>query len=1409
MAVYIKKLQEGGTPDSDKFYVGENEWVSRKDLISNLDKEFGNFFNTYESIWNKSQKKQIKEEHLKFLENLRKNNIIGIDNNGNFIIKDAKNSGLDFSENGIGRNYGYFAGRVLEYRSPAKKIKQKNVSEELQQKIIENILGNDSESFESWIKNTPREHRLNQLKDLLTEEYINTFQDENIKTKLRVFKDSIGTEDGLKNSYSLGLSSLYMSLDKNSDAEQDIIDQKAAEEEELKVAARQRAAQQEEEERQNSGIKPYQKHLIDLQLQQEKQLEQDYAKWEKYYTANLKNSNIYNGNDYLRVGNSRSLALIYKKVFGEDTKKVMEAVNELVKSLKNNKFTPGVIKLPNSNKTLNKTRAYYLTALDILTKMPNLFNNPQLNDFEDLDGNKGKTIPGSWDRDTGTIMVYFPEIRQVHRVSVLSNQNLYASTLANIYKIPFQKEGGILKAQYGMVTESSENTADELEYLNLTKKESEQDQNFQQTTGNTKQEQYLNRNAQFTFNPTTPEGRQMLSIAADLTSMLSAYIPGYGTIASGVTGLGSTAIQAYDRAKDPEGFTWGDAGATGLDLLTDIAGMIPFIGPGAKAGKIIRGLKVVYPWAMRLFNSYGLFNAAGSLKKIFTDEKLTVQDYRNIADGIMALNGSINYGAGKVKARSMEATFEPKNTYEFTVIANNGRAHKVTIDDDDAARALDEALKKAKPEEVSNILKRNSYVQDAAKSQDFELEGLKTNSKTRKKVAFENKEKLDNIIGNTNKFSGSDARAYKRLTSWDWNANKPKAYADFYDKYLKKRSKVKYDWVESNSSKHRPIEDDIDVIPQDDVVVGDGKGTIIVGKPSAEDAIIVTGGEDVIPPVIGENIEVPPVEGGTIVVGNPNNSSKHTLENANRKGKKMPKRKKHKTKKKEFGGILSFQRGGVTHREGTSYANAFNAYLPQILEDLKKPEYYRTLNSMQDTYGKYTKDFYDNSNGNFNISLKLNGLGGYQKLFKSEGYDKILLNPNLYKELFNIRSKHPLTGDNPISNIADSEYSGITNYRSVFGSKKLWENHLEELKEAIRRIYNSGYEMYLDPDSNNVYKVRPLNGQSIDDILNQNIQLNPNGVPPILPVKPSVATSTYVPDEVEDVSDDGSNTSLYTPGMDIDYTGAYKENIFGPHTGVSFLRLMNTLNSNRNQLKEQLQYLDAPMQTPYRFDRQVYGDYFAKKAGENQAAQIMSLANQPLTSSAKLAKLGQLQAALQADKIIENSNNIDNTKIEKTTELSNTATEGNIKRANETANKNRVLGSELLSKKAAILKDFRKANYKSVDSFLADSIERPLNDYFSRNRNLNRYAILNELQNSVYDPSQDSYMTILYNEYEAATTPEERQNILTKISNRRREQIAYYESRRDKLLTALGIQIPIRDYKVSGNSNALQTNTNQ
>lgn len=188
------------------------------------------------------------------------------------------------------------------------------------------------------------------------------------------------------------------------------------------------------------------------------------------------------------------------------------------------------------------------------------------------------------------------------------------------------------------------------------------------------------------------EKARMTAIGLDLASAASSYIPVYGTVASAVTGIGSSLTNfGTDLA---EGTSLGNAaGNLAIGLGADLAGLIPGLGTSAKVAKTIKALKGLLTAGGAAATLFRTFEDGPELyDKIVSGKQLTAEDLRKAAYIIQSAAGFGRMGAGKIKSNKFKNKYGDTKTLLTT---KSGKQIEVT-------KEQLESLKKAKGLEEQN-----------------------------------------------------------------------------------------------------------------------------------------------------------------------------------------------------------------------------------------------------------------------------------------------------------------------------------------------------------------------------------------------------------------------------------------------------------------------------------------------------------------------------------------------------------------------------------------------------------------------------------------------------------------------------------------------------------------------------------
>lgn len=256
----------------------------------------------------------------------------------------------------------------------------------------------------------------------------------------------------------------------------------------------------------------------------------------------------------------------------------------------------------------------------------------------------------------------------------------------------FAKEGGVLEFQTG-------GTFSSYDYIQSYKKNKNAER--AKETGNSEEVQKARdrvvSNGDDSFisdqptlaNPdagfTAAEKVRLGSIAADIGSIFLDPVTGVAV------GLGSTLANFGADVMD-DGFQWEDVKNLGINAGFDLVGAIPLFGDAVGTGaKITRKLVKYAPRMMAGLAAYqGVKNFDGMMESWskFTsgdkDQKLTVQDWRNIAQSISLITGGTRAVRGKVAQNKMKKQAKLDDVVGINVRDQQGNIQQVLVNGETA-----------------------------------------------------------------------------------------------------------------------------------------------------------------------------------------------------------------------------------------------------------------------------------------------------------------------------------------------------------------------------------------------------------------------------------------------------------------------------------------------------------------------------------------------------------------------------------------------------------------------------------------------------------------------------------------------------------------------------------------------------
>lgn len=250
-------------------------------------------------------------------------------------------------------------------------------------------------------------------------------------------------------------------------------------------------------------------------------------------------------------------------------------------------------------------------------------------------------VPGSENYDNWSYIAYNPITRHYEEQSMLLNEELKKKMAYAEYD---RRNKDVQKHQLGGLLKYTE------EYQKKAQKEAEKQQRIDQKveeTGKTREQVEAAERRPMEEGFSTIDKVRLGTAAADAISAAAAFIPGYGTVASGVLGIGSTLTNIGVDIVDESMSGW-DVAGDALYGLMDVVGLIPGIGATGKAAKIVRVLKPVSKLAMRTLQAYGMVHSADAFNKLMSNPSdMSADDWRNLATGLQAISGEARYKGGK------------------------------------------------------------------------------------------------------------------------------------------------------------------------------------------------------------------------------------------------------------------------------------------------------------------------------------------------------------------------------------------------------------------------------------------------------------------------------------------------------------------------------------------------------------------------------------------------------------------------------------------------------------------------------------------------------------------------------------------------------------------------------------------
>ena len=768
MAVFIRKFAPGGditsneqTPPNNNqqqtdnkvrtFRIGNNN-VELDKYIDALANNFQSFYDTYESTWTPKEREGIMREHKLFLKNLQEGNITGMNEDGSFDVVNRQYSGLDFSPNGAGRRYAYYAKRIANTAHPSTKSEKTKASKKFTNTSLLRDFHNqffggvDDPDYQSFFdldeivegpdgqKKRNVRNRVDAILDFLDENYISRYDDadeslggiEGVRTKIQRLRKALA--DGQLNNEdyaaaaSLGLNLRgLLSTDGN-----------------IQFDANGRFSTATPTE---SASDPVREALFGQATDAKKAYEligKEISQWE---------TNTDPDDFYFQLNSPTNISSndLLEKYFKNDVNKFKEHLEGIASNINGN----GINYYKDSNFIGGQHN--YLRGMSDSEYIRSMLN--AMVDFRNILGIKpeqdenGKTyyvIPNSFDAKKGTILKYYPDNGVVKTIKIWksNNKDYIQSYFLKKYPVLGQqaqshKNGGILKGQYGFgVPQQSQVQYTDAE-IRLMKMLQEQGQlegeentgeevPIEEETPESKQQQYLQSETGPMSKWGSREWTEIASIAADVASIINPE-----PISAAGMGLAGTIAHGINLARDEDGWTWGDTKETGLNLLFDAAGALPVVGDSAQAYKVYKGIMKIGAPLLGFLGAMNMGEAKESVEKLLSKEgKMTPQDWRNIANGLAAVVGAKNYWQNKGKARALDAAHGVPKVEKYREgildVNINGEKKSIKIADEEEIKTLRQNLQKAGTDKAAatDAIRNSKTIKNYASQKGIDIEKI-------------------------------------------------------------------------------------------------------------------------------------------------------------------------------------------------------------------------------------------------------------------------------------------------------------------------------------------------------------------------------------------------------------------------------------------------------------------------------------------------------------------------------------------------------------------------------------------------------------------------------------------------------------------------------------------------------------
>lgn len=703
MSQVIRKFENSGKIEQSKPELFERSGVgkyNKADLVAGLYRNI----DTYIKNNNLSGDKAVsfRDSANQFIKGIE-NGTISMNGDGTF--SDATGSMAStgkFDKNWIGRKkdttnnafnlVGDYAldyiNQMQQYTEPAAKPKSKfNINDFLTKEISKRWYGGNDIDFGNWFKNRSEQDRNALLGDIFNNaDYNQLYQDydwtdtginsaEDLATRGRAFSTAISNNtldnDDYNTFATLGGSGLDKFL-----KEAPVQTEPTPEQNKMKAwEAEAKAAGATTPEAKSAYIQRKQREEADRNAAIVRANEEDiYNRERDAFFNDYATKNPFKGTVSGYVASKTSYNPENVLQYIDTTHKGV--INDYLKSALDPRYFRGQLSHQNEQGQDN-LREHLANNLDLAINTGKL---PKIDD-------ETYAIPGTYNYDNWSLITYNPVSRQYKETSMLANDALKKIAYAEYdrrKKTPTNKEGGIIKLQYGgFVEDDSAYNAYREQFAKKKEEKKQQIQAKAKATDRTPEQVEAGERKPMADGQDWEyeDYARLVSAGADVGSMIASFVPGYGTATSAALGVGST-IGNFTADLADESVGVGSAFLNaGAGLGMDLVGLIPGLGAAGKGSKIVKNLLKVAPKLITIWSASTSFAPAMQAFNKLKDKgakEMTVDDWKALANGLTAAAGVTRWGAAAAKNKI--------NTHKYgtttrTVTTKSGKQVQMSEDE--------------------------------------------------------------------------------------------------------------------------------------------------------------------------------------------------------------------------------------------------------------------------------------------------------------------------------------------------------------------------------------------------------------------------------------------------------------------------------------------------------------------------------------------------------------------------------------------------------------------------------------------------------------------------------------------------------------------------------------------------------